>query len=467
MKEEPDIPCTFTDHYYLTQNFKLKNLKTPDGKPILNDEDVLNFYLGRRLECTIDQPILDQQTLDFISRYPVNSVEFANFFDSSGALDTRVFNDVLTCAEASKSPGSPLVYAYTTNKIAFDKARAEIYDVLNRRLQKYERLGRELWTMDYTIEPTPEDRARYLYSALMDPVLLGVKGEPRKNGKVPRLVAQVSVVENLLQRLLLQNHLLQEQQQDDLPTATSLDLVTEAKTKELYDVFKAQGILASNDVQGWEYSTNAKDQWKSFWKQAICMDLVSVAFQTQNKKRPPRLVIEISPGKEKHFFCLLAWKHLDIYRVVQLTSGKLVLTAPGITSSGKLTTFSENSFIRANLSNDVSILETGKPVVFVKTAGDDAVDTNLFGEEKAKSLYARFGKRITDYYQNDGPYSFCSTNFRETNVYGDNIERSAYALLAKGNPDEQDWCQFDVIYRHHPDFESIWQLLRKFYGIQA
>lgn len=390
--------------------------------------------------------------------YFVNEEEYERYFDEVEVLEegrfvTRtelkpaVFMSAYGKVDKTKTPGSPMVYLAPLNS-QLDGWIAEIYSSVDFRLRAMEEIGNQIWH-DLTFE---SDQVHHINAScelvergISDPVLVGFKGEPRKKGKTPRLVAQVSVVMNILARIVLGNHLIEEQTHTDIPTATQLDLTTPEETEKLRQAFLAVGVLRSSDVQGWEYSMNEGDRWCAAFKEAYCMGLVNTDWK-------------IIPGKEKHFYALLGYHYCMIHRVVQLPEGELWVPPAGEMSSGELGTFSENSFVRAFLSENVSLDATGLPVGFVKTGGDDCLDTNA----DHSADYLRYGKVITDFSEDFDTYHFCSTTFAPSGSYQDNIGKSAYAACVKRKFDEQDRAAFRQNFKFHPQYEVYLALIEEF-----
>jgi len=379
--------------------------------------------------------------------------EYEKFFSSRDpkVLRNEVFAAAFNKVDLKKSPGSPLVYQHPTNA-TLPNIYGEMKQVLEERLSRLETLGKavfmqQLWNGDDHINASV-----YLIThGFSDPVLVGIKGEPRPivNGikKKPRLICQVSVNMNLVARLVLGNHLIEEQRHEDIPTATQLDIITPEITEKFrLRLEKLGGEVSSNDVQGWEYSVTESDRWAACFKQAQCMGLIDADMK-------PR------PGKYRHLYVLFGYTFCMIHRVVQLPEGKLVVTKPGEMSSGELATFSDNSFMRAYLSECVSIMNTGKGVDFVTTAGDDCLDTNA----RADASYLSFGKVITDFKTNKGTYDFCSTTFAPGGSYQNNIEKSFYATLINNSFKQDEERNFISAFKLHPRFEELYGFLCETY----
>lgn len=362
-----------------------------------------------------------------------------NFFDAVGDLKTNVFDAFWSCKDNTKTPGSPLVFGFPTNA-ATQAVKAEIYDNVNFRVKQLIKLGKLLWS-DKSFETpiSPKMRMEMVERGLMDPVLVGLKSEPRKNGKVPRLVSLVSLVDNLVTRIAYQNHLVQEQMSPEVSCAVRLDLTTQSVMRRRHALFASHAPLAGNDCQGWEYSLNASDQFAGCFVKCYQMGLISSDGN----------VI----GDANHFYLILALTYTIVNKINQLPEGLLVAGPPGTMPSGSLITYSMNSAIRANLSDNVSWDTTGKNVEYVVTAGDDCLDKNVFSTvEESERAHLPYGKVITDSEVACETFDFCSTRFGDPYSYGLNIDKSVYAMVCNDRMAEEDFVQFSSLYAHHPDY---------------
>lgn len=375
----------------------------------------------------------------FVDKYFVNKEDYSSFFHNR-VLIPEVFYAFWEKVDKTKSPGSPLVYTYSANHQVSNDLPA-LYRVVDSRLELLRRLGETLSrssNLRLSKEEHVYESVRLIAQGYTDPVLLGVKSEPRAKGKIPRLVSQVSVQSNMVARILLGNHLIEEQSHDGLPVATSLDLTTPSETRKLYQRFRSAGVLSSSDVQGWEWAMDQDDRMVNFYKWCRCMDLI-------DDEGTPRL------ETIDHFHALLGYAWTLIHRVVQLGEGDLYVTKPGEMSSGELSTFSDNSCSRSYSSECVADW-LGAPLTFCISGGDDNLDTN----PPAKEVYECLGKVITDYEKQAGDYyTFCSTRFYSDYSYQENIEKSAYAILKRGVYGGEYRSAFELSFHRHPRFDEF------------
>lgn len=356
--------------------------------------------------------------------------------------------------DEDKSPGAPLVFSYASNQQVFDFAMGELKQLVEQRIRGLEALGAEIAQnfSDYqglTMDQHAAIAVLLVQHGFTDDQLLAAKGEPRKEGKNPRLIVQVSLVVNMTSRLIVGNHYIEEQRRKGLPTATQLDLTTQDMTRERFENFIAMrinaGLLSSSDVQGFEYSFKEFNQWFAYLKVGRCMNLVG-----RDGKQAPG-------SSTKHYHCLIALYFCRIHRLVHLPNGKLVVTRPGEMPSGDLGTYSDNSAARAQESDYVSWETVSAPVKEVQTAGDDCVDSN--GD--CTALYRELGKVITDYIEFDEEVHFCSTVFSSSGSYQENIEKSTVAACYRGNFSPEDESQFRACFEKHPKFKEYLELIHE------
>lgn len=324
-----------------------------------------------------------------------------------------------------------------------------IYQSLNARLKLLEALGREVYhngrffenPLSYT-----SIASHLIYYGFTDPVQLSKKVEFRKLGKKERLVSMVSLITNLAQRILLGNALFEEQSHFDLPTATQLDIATRASCQAIYEQFKIHSPVVSSDVQGWEYSITMDNRWRACIKHLLIMGLASYDG-----------FIKPAEGKQKHFYSLIGLYYTLIYRACILPdTGTVVIPPPGQMSSGELVTFSDNSFMRAELSAFISY-QLGEIPTFIKTAGDDCIDRLKVNEALIKDKYREYGFVITDVQVQESEFNFCSTVFADGKSYQENITKTFLEYLVGEQTEDQTLSL--TIFKDHPQIEIYLSLL--------
>nr|WRQ64817.1 RNA-dependent RNA polymerase [Sobelivirales sp.] len=363
-----------------------------------------------------------------------------NFFEN-GFLKSEVFNLLLDKLKNDKNPGSPLCFVSPRND-GLTKYHGLMKLALERRVAKLIDLGKRVrkgWDL-----PDAYDLVADGYT---DPVLLTLKGEPRKVGKNPRLVASVSCLVNSMQRLVFGDLLLDNQKCKTVPFATELDLATPSSRQAMYEKFAAEKPLSSSDVQGWEYSVRPEDRW---------MDCIRLAYQCGVIKFDQEKIVIVNFD---HYHAMLGLMYSLINRLIQFPDGTFHVPAPGQMSSGELITFDSNSFMRSRLSNKVSLMKFGVPVRFTFSAGDDNLDTN----PDLSDVYLSLGFKITDFVIQRDVFSFCSHSFHDGFAYGENIEKTVYAIAVKREFSWEDKVSFEMNFSHHPLYAEYQRLLCEFF----
>jgi len=366
--------------------------------------------------------------------------------------------------DKTKSPGSPLVFS-AANNAGVDKSL--LYELVNDRLKALHHLGKEAYKLFFdddeygafkNVLGFGTDR---MFNAKMattlfelnftDPVLLKIKGEPRKIEKKPRLVCMVSLIVNTVYRLLFNNLLVVENEDLNCPTAVRLDITSTEGKKRIYEHLAKEGMLSSSDVQGWEYAVKPWMHWHAYAGYADRMGLISRDWRTIH--RP------------EFFFTLLGLGITDAHRVIQTENGSLLVGPPCLVSSGKYLTFSANSYMRSLLSEVAAMIASLPPTKFVWSAGDDNLDTN----PDLTSYYRVLGIVITDYQaQTPDRYDFCSTVFTKNGGYQENISKFAATFIL--NPPQsmelfyERLVAFDA-YIGHPDHHHYHRILIEVEGL--
>lgn len=374
--------------------------------------------------------------------------------------------------DSTKSPGSPFCYYAPTNHSLMTSHFPEWLEEVESMTAKLIAYGQHLHNIRLSDRAAFEqalgcgpDRAEFdahcvalLRSGITHPTLLKVKGEPRRLGKRPRLVCMVSNVVNTCMRLILGNHLIEEQTHRDLATATQLDITTPSETASLFREFQSHAPLVSNDVQGWEYSTSPQLHYHSFAMYCVRMNLV-------DKDHMPR------EHKLRHYFALLGLFSASIHRVLQTSNGQLLTSTPGGTSSGELFTFSKNSIARTSL-NDQVVKYLGMELSYNKAAGDDNLDASIPAQnpvETLKSAYKHFGVVITDVAIQTESFNFCSTIFNPMVSYQENISKAFANLIFTTKKDDivglsEKLTGFEASFRNHPEYHLYCEWIASHFG---
>lgn len=427
-----------------------------------NDINILKFNVGRSYGVGLNasiHPNDDNITASFLrEHYYTNPESFDKFFDNDFVLKPDYFNAFYARVDPNKTPGSPLCYVAPFNR-DLDRIKPALYEDVAVRLQKVREVGRMLWEVNLQdpdsfmslLNVVERDSAQMMdqqaefcrmavVCGISDPVLLKVKDEARLLEKRSRLVCMVSVRDNLVDRVILGDALLEEQNRVDIPTATRLDINTQEVTKEMYNEFLSHAPLKSDDVQGWEYSPRSERTVKALVRYAYSMCLTDEYFKPLPHASMDHLYALIG-----RFFCV-------IYRVLQTQKGEMVVTPPGMVSSGLLYTFSMNSFQRASLGYEAAyecgFLESETPY-YVKTAGDDCLDNAPPNQE----FFTSRGYVLTDVAVQDKEFDFCSTKFLKDRSYQVNIDKFFVHVMLNRNPETfySHLLAFHNGFVHHPD----------------
>jgi len=424
---------------------------------------LINFYVKRSIEPQIEFSsfLVDNNLKDYCQTYVFRQEQpFDLFFNRNGDLNFDFYKIFRGMAHPSKSPGSPLCYVATNND-ATDTHDSVIYTSVLSRLSNWKRLGSDVHNLitgaasdeevkailGYDCEPNPHLTQSLLANNYSDPVLLKVKGEPRVKGKKPRLVNMVSLMETTAVRVLAHNFLVTEQKQDKetYQTAVSLDITTPCETAKMFNRFSENSPLASSDVRGWEYANRSRHHWCDFMRLAYSMMLIEFTAEGYS----------INYGKENHFFTLLGYYFSSLFRATQSSDGKLFVFRLGTVVSGKLLTFSSNSFVRSFTSYEVSLI-TNQPFRFCLSAGDDNLDSNT---KDSTDVYAQLGFEITDFALQTEQFNFCSTVFTSSGSYQENIEK----FLANCLYSQDFWLErmtsFGICFGNHPQYAKALEFL--------
>lgn len=347
-----------------------------------------------------------------------------------------------------KSPGSPGVFMYSTNRDFKIHKADQIRSVVQSRVAKLIAIGKRVWNKQLLFVSTEDHVSigEYLIRiGAADPVLLVRKSESRPMlpaKKRPRLVSSVSVVQNCCWRIGLHNGMV-DTKSFNCPTAHNLDLVSLSSGIDMFKELDSHSPVSSSDVQGWEYSCNPELHWVACFRWCYNFGFINSNLE---------LIHECD-----HFFYLIGLYFADLHKLVQTASGLLIAIPQGVVTSGVLTTFDDNSLKRAFLSWYMS---SNRSEHWVKTAGDDCLSTPDF----SIGDYNRHGFVITDHVVQTGEYNFCSTTFRKHGQYGDNIGKF-FATLCRCSDEQifdQTMTSFHDLYCRHPEYQRFCDLIRDF-----
>lgn len=276
---------------------------------------------------------------------------------------------------------------------------------------------------------------------LVDVVKVFIKNEPHKLSKLEegrlRLIFSVSLVDNVISRLLSENQNHAEKSVwSAIPCKSGLGLGDDGLIKinqsVLMGALKAE--LAEVDVQSWDFS---------FQKYNFDEDLER------------RRNLNFSHGTVWDRVASAHW-HCMSLKVFTLSDGRMFQQLEcGIMPSGWYNTAASNTSARAMDSYHVA-LSSGKTPwgIFM---GDDGVETYV---ENAPYLYSLLGKTVKMYtqvsYKN---FEFCSTRFDGHIGYPVNVDKqlnNMFRVLPQTFSDAvARYFQFEHEFRHHPERDEI------------
>lgn len=408
---------------------------------------------------------------------------------------TKVYDHVLEAIlqqfDENKCPGSPLCFQFPTNA-GLKGIKNELFDDVELRLNHLETLGalllkfeerdpdlvKVLWSMHDT-DWSGRMSVALVEAGLCDPVLLKKKGEGREIGKDPRLVCMVSARDTFCARVVIGNALKEEQNQST-PTCVGLDLTTPERTLGLHSEFLKSAPLKSTDVSGFEYACTTFYQYCDLKRWRYVLDLKE---WNSDDLRTNRILTAL-------VFC-------ECYRVLQTEDGELLVGKPGEQSSGKLKTFSSNSFIRGFVGYEAYAInhyvealhgplrgetpfppdltfdqwqeiqyattfrglygsdERGRPRSF--NAGDDNLDSYIFTR---REVYLALGFNVTDVLVQEDVFNFCSTIFTDKGSYQENIRKFVFHMLVAEKDHWDDRMRsFHSCFLNHPEYSYAYEIL--------
>lgn len=303
-----------------------------------------------------------------------------------------------------------------------------------------ERLAMLLRVDPYPSSMDAEDLIRIGYR---DPIYLFIKDEPHKEEKIKlgryRLISSVSLIDNLVERVLFSTHNKWEIQNHQLLSNKPGMGLHDDGLKELYSWFtelEKNYPLCSSDISAWDWSVPG-------W----LMDL-----DTRYRKHH-------SGGA--HALLIERYMYGIQMKVFTTPHGLLIKqTTPGIVASGTYNTSSSNSHMRAMLAHIARLrlgFEHGNGP-YGAEMGDDAVEIFVPG---LKEEYTRLGFTCKGVEQlPKGVFSFCST-FWDGSWEGrpENWKRSLFRFLFQDRSREEfpmirDQLSYD--FRHlNPDDKAV------------
>jgi len=284
-------------------------------------------------------------------------------------------------------------------------------------------------------------------SGLMDPVKLFVKDEPHNSKKFStrtwRLIFSVSIVDNLIARLLYTNQNVEEKYRwDEIPPSPGLSLSDLGHSRICEAIGRLPDIsnLEDSDMSGWDFSVQ---EWE-FRAEHLRRLALNGAYGT-----------DLEVISRNHMFCMAR-------KVVILGDGSMYQQIkPGLLPSGWYITASMNSNIRALNHYHIALKAGVQPGI--KTMGDDAVEVRVPNSKEEYRALGHIVKQQSSVTVDN--FEFCSTRFRSRIGIPVNVDKQLYRFLSFKPADladaEDRFVQFKYEMRHHPDLTSFIDLIDK------
>lgn len=358
---------------------------------------------------------------------------------SSGVTDfcllpdlVRSIDDCIDDSDPDSTPGIPLNF-YSSKKATWCEDRKSLILIVLNRLE---------CMLNFSFNHTTGSQ---LVDALVcDPIYTFIKDEPHKREKLDknrfRLISGVSLVDNLIERLLFsKQNKLEIELNTDIPFKPGMGLHDEGQEK-LFSWFKsrqAEYPVCSSDVSGWDWSVPA-------W--LLDADL-------EYRRR-------FCYGSDPWYYLARVRFECMKFKVFQLPSGKMFTqNIPGILPSGSYITSSTNSHMRLILCFIVqlSLGVDAESDAEGGQMGDDALERYVDG---MLEQYTQLGFTVKGIQMMPpGEFSFCSTHW-DNQPYGqpESWAKTLFRFLHKslGDPLYLTYRdQFLRDLRHHPGLLSL------------
>lgn len=319
-------------------------------------------------------------------------------------------------------PGVPYSLLAGDNKTLIANHEKRVFDAVITRLHV-------LANCDLTELKDPADLVR---AGCTDPVRVFVKKEPhakkKQLSKRWRLISSVSIVDNLIERLLFSTQNKKEVQLwESIPSAPGIGLSLDEGLESLRTrIMKyAQGDasqIAESDIIGFDWSVQA---WELKFDAEMRCQLM---------------------GANALLRKLIHARVHCLSRSIYVTcSGRMIAqTHPGIQLSGSYNTSSSNSRIRVALAYLVGC-------TWAVAMGDDALEEYQEGDMSAK--YAVLGHPIKMYTKCTDSFTFCSAHFPLAGrlPYPDPATKTLFRLLEQRTITDELIAQYTQEIRHRPD----------------
>lgn len=283
-----------------------------------------------------------------------------------------------------------------------------------------------------------------------DPIKLFVKNDPHKLSKLmddrQRLIFSISLLDNILARLLFQNQNSAEKNMwDTIPCKSGMGLHDEGLSliNQCVALASDNGVnLKEADISGWDFS-----------------------FQSWDFDEDLRLRVRLNSGHgtiwhkiaQAHYLCMSL-------KVMVFSDGSMVQqTVRGLMPSGWYNTASSNSHCRT-LNSYYLQIEAAVTPVWCVSMGDDSVENDVPNADvNYRKLLGKTCKMYKDASSTD--FEFCSTRFNGTLGVPVNVDKQLFSFLC--NPCNT-WAeassrhfQFCYEMRNHPELNLLKEIIEK------
>lgn len=297
---------------------------------------------------------------------------------------------------------------------------------------------------------TPEAELRVLGPAervkrgFCDPVRVFVKNEPHSVKKISegryRLVASVSIVDEIVEKLVFYKQLKKEiEVWPTIPSKAGMGIALDEDAALLLGPYLGKlKEMFSCDVSGWDWTCQKWD-----FEEATQSFLANISNRSEGFDRVARNRIDCLMTK------VLATSDGNLYC---LGNGNRFLK--GIQASGTPTTSGLNSRARCLLA-----YYAGSRDVFI-AMGDDFVGDSFGTEEEMVQEYAKLGRKLTNVVIGDpDKVEFCSNLVYSDRFVPLNIGKMLYNLLDATPGDDERFMQLIMELRNSPQLENCIQAI--------
>jgi hypothetical protein len=335
------------------------------------------------------------------------------------------FNNVVFNLNMDASPGVPYAMLARTNGELFKTYKDLLLKMVIDRIQRIRAL------------PIDDDVRENVDNLLVDPVRVFVKQEPHQAKKVRekrwRLIFSVSIVDKIIEAMLygtMNQWMISNWR--NIPPKPGMGFSWE-DNQFVYKHVNNMRAPVSTDVSGWDWSVQ---RWM---------------LEADNEFRSR--VYQLS-GPSREFSRKFA--ELQMHSVYQFSDGSMrLLTIPWMQNSGRYTTSSSNSVMRAIVARLVGSDEC-------ITMGDDCIENYV---PDAFERYKRLGVELKVYDDVVDQFEFCSRLYRDRISWPLNTGKSLMVLLSHDVSDVYErfalQMQFEDQYASSPDWDELVRLLQR------